>query len=531
MSRGIGTIDVAAPDVKARDQMTPEPGRSASERILDLLPVVVPIALALVFILTRLKFGEHAFLYEGALTLLALICYISASVLLVTNLFVKEKVLDRLGLITVGLGYSFGFAGWMIRWIEAGDKEGWLPGKIWRYFPLDNLYALTLGFCCGAALATLVIIRKPKYRALGALSMPIVSVILTLAICLGNEIRTLPPILDSYWRPIHVSIATLAYGVCLTSFGVAFAYLLKDGIRMDAVAIWVGLFGLLVFGTVGRFGVLTHFEYGASLFWVPNKESLDVRSPLPGVGPLMILTLLATIGFLIIFALNWQKRDKEQERWGWRLFGAATALQALVLVVLFYQVKTVQDPASRVPEREMVAFGGWLQDQMKGNAPPALSRAQLAQAWLSDKGSDLKVTFNSDPVEFGALIGLFVALVMVGLIAWKRESVMNALPPINSLDSLLYRTVGIAFPLLSMLLITGAVWANESWGRYWGWDSKEVGALVSWMAYAGYLHTRIAHGWRGRRSAYFALLGFVLVIFTWLGVSYLLPGLHSYAGV
>jgi cytochrome c-type biogenesis protein CcsB len=105
------------------------------------------------------------------------------------------------------------------------------------------------------------------------------------------------------------------------------------------------------------------------------------------------------------------------------------------------------------------------------------------------------------------------------------------LPPLKSLDALLYRTVGVAFPLLSLLLITGAVWANESWGRYWGWDSKEVGALVSWMAYAGYLHTRIAHGWRGRRSAYFALLGFVLVVFTWLGVSFLLPGLHSYAGV
>src|SRR5262249_61736490 len=151
MSRGIGTIDVAAPDVKARDQMTPEPGRSASERILDLLPVVVPIALALVFILTRLKFGEHAFLYEGALTLLALICYISASVLLVTNLFVKEKVLDRLGLITVGLGYSFGFAGWMIRWIEAGDKEGWVPGKLWRGFSPCNFFALYIGFFFWAA--------------------------------------------------------------------------------------------------------------------------------------------------------------------------------------------------------------------------------------------------------------------------------------------------------------------------------------------------------------------------------------------
>src|SRR5215469_8759870 len=274
MSRGIGTIDVVAPEVKRPEQLPPDAETSIWSRILGLLPVIAPIALALVFIFSRLKFSEHAFLYEGALTLLALICYISASVLLVTNLFVKERVLDRLGLITVGLGYSFGFAGWMIRWIEAGDKEGWLPGKLWRYFPLDNLYALTLGFCCGAALATLVIIRKPKFRALGALSMPIVSVILTLAICLGNEIRTLPPILDSYWRPIHVSNATIAYGVCLMSFGIAFAYLLKDGVSSEAFAISVLLFGLLIYFTVGRFGIPFGGAYGASL--VLGTQSLNV---------------------------------------------------------------------------------------------------------------------------------------------------------------------------------------------------------------------------------------------------------------
>ena len=87
----------------------------------------------------------------------------------------------------------------------------------------------------------------------------------------------------------------------------------------------------------------------------------------------------------------------------------------------------------------------------------------------------------------------------------------------------------LAFAGLAILLITGAIWANESWGRPWGFDSKETGALVAWLTYAAFLHTRIARGWRGRSSAYFAILGFLLVIFTYLGVSYLLPGLHSYA--
>jgi ABC-type transport system involved in cytochrome c biogenesis permease subunit len=94
---------------------------------------------------------------------------------------------------------------------------------------------------------------------------------------------------------------------------------------------------------------------------------------------------------------------------------------------------------------------------------------------------------------------------------------------------MMYKLAGVAFAGLALLLMTGAVWANESWGRYWGWDAKEVGALVAWLTYAGFLHSRIAYGWKGRHSAYFAIVAFLFVIFTYLGVSYLLPGLHSYA--
>jgi len=102
---------------------------------------------------------------------------------------------------------------------------------------------------------------------------------------------------------------------------------------------------------------------------------------------------------------------------------------------------------------------------------------------------------------------------------WGVSSVAPAAP----------QGTGVAFAGLALLLMTGAVWANESWGRYWGWDAKEVGALVAWLTYAGFLHSRIAYGWKGRHSAYFAIVAFLFVIFTYLGVSYLLPGLHSYA--
>ncbi len=514
--------------IDRNDAMMPELELTLPEKVIGMWPVVMPILLAVVLILARIYIGPKGFLYEGALTMLALVSYISAGVLLLTNLFVKENVLYRLGLLTVSMGYCFNLSGWMMRWIEAGDAEGWKEGinGVWRYFPLDNLYPLTLGFCAGAALTTLVIIRKPRYQFLGALSMPIVTVILTLATFLGNDIRTLPPILNSYWRPIHVSIATIAYGVCLVSFGLAFAYLLKDGVRTEAIAIAVGLFGLLVYSTVGRFGIPFHGEYGVSLFM--DKMSLPVRATLPGVGPLMAVALILILSAVILFAIDFWKGDEKAKKWGWNLFRSAVVVQAIVLVALFYQVSNLSNPSSRVPQSALPQFGGWLSKQMQTNVPPD-RQAELAQSWINQNSTSLIVNKESNPVEFGALIGLFVALLIVSLFAWKRKEVVNSLPPLQKIDGLLYRTVGVAFPLLSLLLITGAVWANESWGRYWGWDSKEVGALVAWMAYAGFLHTRIAHGWRGRRSAYFALLGFALVIFTWLGVSYLLPGLHSYA--
>jgi ABC-type transport system involved in cytochrome c biogenesis permease subunit len=517
--------------IKREEAMMPELELTVPERAIGLLPIVLPIAAAVLLIVVRIQVGRPiGFIYSDALVMLALISYICAAVLLITNIFVKENVLNRLGLITVAMGYCFNLSGWMIRWVEAGDKEGWKAGinGVWRYFPLDNLYALTLGFCAGAALTTLVVIRKPKYRVLGAMSMPILVVVLALGMMLGSGISTLPPILDSYWRPIHVSIATIAYGVCLVSFGLAFAYLLKDGIRFEGVALWAALYGLLTFvmlgfGTAGAFEVF-RAQYSVNLFL--DKSSLPLRTELPMVGPLMALTLLVLVVAAVLFTVDHFNKDEKARSWGWKLFNGAVILQVVVLAVLFIQMKSLDNPAAHVPTREYPAFAVWMSEQ----SSQAVTTDD-AQRWVQQNGASLKLNMTSNPVEFGGLIGLTVALFLVALFSWKREPLMSALPPLKTIDSLLYRTVGVAFPLLSLLLITGAVWANESWGRYWGWDSKEVGALVAWMAYAGFLHTRIAHGWRGRRSAYFALLGFALVIFTWLGVSFIIPGLHSYAGV
>jgi cytochrome c-type biogenesis protein CcsB len=98
------------------------------------------------------------------------------------------------------------------------------------------------------------------------------------------------------------------------------------------------------------------------------------------------------------------------------------------------------------------------------------------------------------------------------------------------LDSISYRTIAIGFPLFTLGgLVFGMVWAYKAWGSYWSWDPKEVWSLVTWFVFALYLHTRIVMGWKGRRSAAIAVIGFLAALFTYFGVNYLLAGLHSYA--
>ena len=99
---------------------------------------------------------------------------------------------------------------------------------------------------------------------------------------------------------------------------------------------------------------------------------------------------------------------------------------------------------------------------------------------------------------------------------------------LNLLDNASYRMIGLGFPFLTLGLISGAVWANDAWGSFWSWDPKETWALITWLVFATYLHTRINKQWKGRQSAALASFGFIVVWICYLGVNFLGKGLHSY---
>ncbi|MFF4158096.1 c-type cytochrome biogenesis protein CcsB [Streptomyces sp. NPDC001678] len=113
--------------------------------------------------------------------------------------------------------------------------------------------------------------------------------------------------------------------------------------------------------------------------------------------------------------------------------------------------------------------------------------------------------------------------------AWGNA--LSRLPSAATLDKFAYRINATVFPLWTFTIIAGAIWAEAAWGRYWGWDPKEVWSFITWVAYACYLHARATAGWKGRKAAYLALLAFACYLFNYYGVNILLSGKHSYAGV
>lgn len=127
--------------------------------------------------------------------------------------------------------------------------------------------------------------------------------------------------------------------------------------------------------------------------------------------------------------------------------------------------------------------------------------------------------------------GVFYLLQERMLKSKKFSALYYRLPSLDTLDMINYRCLTLGFPLMTMGIISGAVWAEAAWGTYWSWDPKESWALITWFLYAALLHGRLTTGWRGRRAAILAIVGFAFLLFTFLGVNLLLPGLHSYSSM
>jgi ABC-type transport system involved in cytochrome c biogenesis permease subunit len=382
-------------------------------------------------------------------------------------------------------GFAATSAAIVHRWAEAGHP------------PFSNIYEMLLSFVWTLVGMTLLVERRYAVRALGTVTLPIATISMLLILFLPSAVRPLVPALQSTWLHVHVSLAMLAYAACAGSFALALMFLIRDGMKTELFL--AGTSGLLVViyaalatrfdGSGGLKVIAWDAARGQEMFFAERERLMVV---IPELGWVFFTLLAAAIASLALVTWGMWNRAARAVEWANRVYFVSLLLQALALAAFVLRA----------------GQGVYASPQTPGLFATSLRSSPFLLA--------------------GMLSGLFASVLYL-LLLWRRADLERLLPSGEALDSMTYKTIGIAFPLLTLMIATGAYWANQTWGSYWSWDPKETWALITWLVYAGYLHMRITRGWRGRRAAVFAIVGFGVVLFTFFGVTYLLPGLHAYS--
>jgi ABC-type transport system involved in cytochrome c biogenesis permease subunit len=371
------------------------------------------------------------------------------------------------------------------RWYEAGHP------------PFASMYEMLLSFVWTLAALTLIAEKRYGVKVIGTVTMPVAIVGVVLMQLLRSEVRPLVPALQSTWLHVHVTLAMLAYAACALSFALAMMFLIQDKMKTETFLVATSVFTAGIYAAIlsrfegwGGFNVVAWDAENKSEVFISRGVRLFVT--IPDLGWLMLLVFAAVAAPLALYAVARFRKNEEFLSVANRAVFISILLQSLALVFFLLRTRDGRYPSF----------------DAEGLYPTSLA---------------------ASPFILAALVGGIFANLLYLLLLWRRDDLERHLPDADALDRITYKTICIAFPLLTLMIAAGAFWANRAWGSYWNWDPKETWAAITWLVYAGYLHMRITRGWRGRRAAYFAILGFGVVMFTFFGVTYLLPGLHAYA--
>jgi cytochrome c-type biogenesis protein CcsB len=260
---------------------------------------------------------------------------------------------------------------------------------------------------------------------------------------------------------------------------------------------------------------------------VAQFVQLGVRWELTGIWPLLnlygSLSLFAAMSVAIFIGMAWRYN-------AWYAGGFVLALAAIALA---YGVTWNEGTMPAVPSLQsywakvhvpivvssyaafLVAFVFSVIYLIKYYAEKRVA-ATVSTVELAGTGMTMRVHGDTPALATAAADGNSLA-------QW-----LQTLPPLAQVDVIVYRAVAIGLPLISIGIITGAAWAKEAWGAYWQWDPKETAALATWIVYLAYMHLHTRNNWRGLRTNWVSVVGFAVVIFTYLGVNIWISGLHSY---
>lgn len=334
------------------------------------------------------------------------------------------------------------------------------------HFPTSNMFEMMSFLGFCVVLSFLLIYGFYKLRVIGAFAMPLALILIAYASVFPTEVQPLIPALQSYWLYIHVGTVALGEGAL-------------------AVGAMAGLISLL--RTVDR--------KSRSAFWLEMIL-------------LVIVMLIAFIGLFFLFS-------------------------GLGFQATYSHVADSGTPDERVVEQEYVLPP--IVIPAKGKVVEADTFLGMEMGWFEApswmKGPSAARKLNTLIWSIGGGLILYGVLRLL-LRQRLNEALYRMVQGIDGelAEEISYRAIAIGYPIFTLGgLIFAMIWAHEAWGRFWGWDPKEVWALITWLFYSAYLHLRLSRGWQGEKAAWLAVGGFIIIMINLVVINLVVSGLHSYA--
>lgn len=337
--------------------------------------------------------------------------------------------------------------------------------------PTSNMFEFMTFLAYCIIFAFLILHGIYRLTVLGMFVPPLGVIMIAYASVFPQEITPLIPALQSYWLQIHVTTSALGEGILAVGFGTGLMYLIRT-VSQEAPTKstrWLEIVICVVLMLVGFIALESSFSKvdHKTVFEMPNPQYKEDSNP-----P-MPKTVQAT-----------------------------------------YNLPSIVSPANAT----LIKAG-------------PMEPLFVAPDWMEGKDAARKLNTTIWSVLAGLVLYGVLRLVLRKRIAAALKPSVEEIDP-ELIDEISYRAISIGYPVFTLgAIIFAMIWANEAWGRFWGWDPKEVWALIVFLYYSAYLHLRLSRGWIGMKSAWLAVIGFVIILITLVVVNLVIAGLHSYAGV
>lgn len=235
-------------------------------------------------------------------------------------------------------------------------------------------------------------------------------------------------------------------------------------------------------------------------------------------------TLLVKIGLVVHFIaliVRWIEVGHGPYMTPYEVLSSNAWMSTIAFLLLQYKNKKLRVLGAFVMPAVFIMVGIAVMSSAKaGNVP-----SSFLLYWLIVHVLFAKLAYGSSMIS-GGLAGLYLYKQRSDRLD-KSNYLLDKLPAPDQLDVLSYKFGAFAFIMLGVMIASGAVWANKAWGRYWGWDPVETWALISWLIYALYLHLRVMMGWKGKKAAWLGVFAFVMVVFSYFGITFIYPTVHE----